>query len=307
MEQNKSCIFCHRGLYGCTDVNQNFLKMPYAKGELLSKLPPENSYTSIKAAFDVGYNVELDVCMTKDNFLIVTHTNHLPVHVKNALETDYVSTKTFREISEMKTGIGGKTESFLTYERFLYLLQQYPDCFANIEIKGTIEPDDALPPQKSPSIVERLFNNTPERLNNRIIWSSFSTEKISQFKKLNPKAKVAQLFCELKDNEPYIFENRTDRYWQFTYKNIESIHKQVHIEAAHVEISTLCDNDALAYCFHNGIHIRTWALLERNPEKDLIAKQNMQKLIQLKKKYPDLCFDIITDYAPIVEKFIASM
>ena len=52
--ENKCLIFCHRGLYGCTDVNQNFLKMPYAKGELLSQLPPENSYTSIKAAFDLG-------------------------------------------------------------------------------------------------------------------------------------------------------------------------------------------------------------------------------------------------------------
>lgn len=174
--KNKSLIFCHRGLYGCTDVNQDFLKMPYAKGNLLSQLPPENSYTSIKAAFDLGYSVELDVCMTKDNFLIVTHTNHLPVHVKGALETDYVSTKMLQEISEMKTGIAGRTEHFLKYENFLDLFEQYPNVFANIEIKGTLEPKNALPPQENPSVVEQLIKVTPEKIYNRIIWSSFSTD-----------------------------------------------------------------------------------------------------------------------------------
>ena len=307
MMKNKSLIFCHRGLYGCTDVNQDFLKMPYAKGELLSQLPPENSYTSIKAAFDAGYNVELDVCMTKDNVLIVTHTNHLPVHVRGALETDYVSTKTFHEISEMRTGIGGKTEPFLAYENFLDLFQRYNNVLVNIEIKGTLEPQNALPPRENPSVVEQLVKITHEKLYNRIIWSSFSTEMITELKKLKPEAKVAQLFCEPKDNEPYIFKNRTDKYLQFTYENIKNIHKQLPLEAAHVEISTLNDDEALAYCLNNGIYIRTWALLERNPEKDLNAKQNIQKLLQFKEKYPSLCFDIITDYAPIVEKFINIM
>jgi len=302
--ENKSLIFCHRGLYGCTDVNQDFLKMPYAKGELLSQLPPENSYTSIKAAFDAGYSVELDVCMTKDNHLIVTHTNHLPVHVKGAPEEDYVSTKTFQEISGMKTGIGGKTEEFLTYEKFLDLFEQYENVFVNIEIKGTLEPRNALPPQENPSVVEQLVKVTPQKIYNRIIWSSFSTEMIAELKRLKPEAKIAQLFCEFKDNEPLIFQNRADRYLQFTYENIKSLYKQIPLEAAHVEISTLNDDEALAYCFDNGICIRTWALLERNPDKDLDAKQNIQKLLIFKKKHPSFCFDVITDYAPIVEKII---
>ena len=281
--------------------------MPYAKGELLSQLPPENSYTSIKAAFDAGYNVELDICMTKDNVLIVTHTNHLPVHVKGALETDYVSTKTFQEISEMKTGIGGKTEPFLTYENFLDLFQKYNDVLVNVEIKGTLEPQYALPPQENPSVVEQLVKITPEKIYNRIIWSSFSTNMIAELKQLKPEAKIAQLFCEFKDNEPYIFENRTDKYLQFTYENIKNLHKQLFLEAAHIEINTLNDDEALAYCLSNGIHIRTWALLERNPDKDLNAKQNIQKLLQFRDKYPSFSFDIITDYAPIVEKIISAV
>ncbi len=98
--KNKIRLFCHRGFYGCTDVNQDFLRMPYAKGSDLKDLPPENAYTSIKAAFDAGYGVELDVCMTKDNILVVTHTNHLMAHTYDALETDYVSTCLFSDIKK---------------------------------------------------------------------------------------------------------------------------------------------------------------------------------------------------------------
>ncbi|MBP5352902.1 MAG: hypothetical protein J6Y91_03965 [Alphaproteobacteria bacterium] len=305
--ENKINIFCHRGLYGCTDVNQDFLRMPYAKGASLKDISPENTYTSIKAAFEKGYDVELDVCMTKDNKLIVTHTNHLPVHTYNASDSDYVSTCLLSDIEKMKTGIGGQTEPFLTYEQFLDLFISYSELRVNVEIKGTIEPQNALPPQENPSVVEQLVKITPEKIYNRIIWSSFSTEMIAELKKLKPEAKVAQLFCEFKDNEPYIFENRTDKYLQFTYENIKTIHKQIPLEAAHVEISTLNDDEALAYCLSNSIYIRTWALLERNPDKDLNAKQNIQKLLQFKEKYPSFCFDIITDYAPVVEKIISSM
>jgi len=303
--KNKIGIFCHRGLYGCTDVNQSFLKMPYAKGENLSQLPPENSYTSIKAAFDLGYSVELDVCMTKDHFLIVTHTNHLPAHVKNALETDYVSTKKLSEILKMETGIGGKTESFLTYQQFLDLFQRYPKVQANIEIKGTIEPKNALSPQVKPSIAGQLYQMTPRELDKRIIWSSFSTEVIEEYKKLNPQAKVAQLFCEQKETEPYIFKDRADRYWQYTLQNIQSVSTRIPLDAAHVEIGTLNDDERLAFCMNNQIRIRTWALEERNPEKDKNACQNILKVLYLARKYPTITFDIITDYAQVVTKILA--
>lgn len=297
-------LFCHRGLYGCTDVNQSFLKMPYAKGENLKNLPPENTYTSIKAAFDKGYGVELDVCMTKDNVLIVTHTNHLPVHSYDASDTDYVSTCSFSDIKNMKTGIGGQTESFLTYEEFLKLFQNYPDLLVNVEIKGTIEPQNALPPQIKPTITEQLTKVTPEHIKKRIIWSSFSTEMITDFKKLNPDAHVAQLFCEPKTEEPYIFAGLSDRYLQFTLNNVMQITKDISLEAVHVEISTLFENDVFEFCRKNNIHIRTWALLERNPEKDNEAHQNILKVFELAKKYPDLSVDIITDYAPIITRMI---
>lgn len=298
--ENRINIFCHRGLYGCTDVNQNFLKMPYAKGSGLKDLPPENTYTSIKSAFDQGYGVELDVCMTKDNVLIVTHTNRLSVHTHDAKESDYVSTCSFSEIKKMKTGMGGRTEPFFTYEQFLDLLKQYPKLIVNVEIKGTIESKNALPPQTNPSIVEQLTQITPDNIKKRIIWSSFSTETIVNFKRLNPQANIAQLFCEHSEKQPVIFRDKSDRYLQFNIENIRNILESTSLEAVHVEISTLADDDILKYCIENHLRIRTWAFLERHPEKDYTARQNILKAFDLVKKYPHLHLDIITDYAPIV-------
>ena len=304
--KNKIRLFCHRGLYGCTDVNQDFLRMSYAKGEALKDLPPENAYISIKAAFDAGYGVELDVCMTKDDILVVTHTNHLPAHTYDALETDYVSTCLFSDIKKMKTGIGGKTESFLSYDQFLDLYENYPDLPVNVEIKGTIEPKNALPPQINPTITEQLTKTTPESVKKRIVWSSFSTGMIADFKKFNPQARVAQLFCEHKKEEPFIFQGLSDRYLQFDLKNLKRIAKTVAPEAVHVEISTLFDNDAIGFCREKRINIRTWALHERNPEKDDAARQNVLKVLALATKYPDLHFDMITDYAPLITRLLSS-
>lgn len=297
-------LFCHRGLYGCTDVNRIFLRMPYAKGKNLKELPPENSYDSIKAALELGFNVELDVCMTKDNVLIVTHTNRLMAHVENVGRTDYVSMKSFREIKRLRTGLGGKKAPFLSYEDFIKLFQEYPMTCANVEIKGTIEQENALPPQTKPSIVEQLVKYTPSDVRDRIIWSSFSTEMITELKKINPQARVAQLFCALKAEETVIFKGRTDRYLQFTRKNLERIYETVPLDAAHVEISTLTDNDALLFCRDNHIHIRTWALWERNPESNTDAFRQIQKIKLLRDKYPEMQFDIITDYAKSVERIL---
>jgi len=304
--ENKIHLFCHRGLYGCTDVNQDFLKMPYAKGASLKDIPPENTYTSIKAAFEKGYDVELDVCMTKDNKLIVTHTNHLPVHTYDASENDYVSICLLSDIEKMRTGIGGQTEPFLTYEQFIALFRNYPELLVNVEIKGTIEPQNALPPQTEPSITEQLTKITPEDMKDRIIWSSFSTDMIVHFKRLNPQVSIAQLFCEPKADEPLIFQGLTDRYMQFSIKNIQEILERTSLEAVHVEISTLDDNEVLRFCLDNNIHIRTWALLERDPEKDDVARQNILRAIELAKKYPNLHLDIITDYAPVVASLLNS-
>ena len=129
---------------------------------------------------------------------------------------------------------------------------------------------------------------------------------IADFKKLNPRARIAQLFCEPKKEEPFIFQGLSDRYLQFDLKNLKRIVKTVALEAVHVEISTLFDNDAIGFCRENRIHIRTWALHERNPEKDDAARQNVLKVLALATKYPDLHFDIITDYVPLITRLLSS-
>ena len=202
--------------------------------------------------------------------------------------------------------MGGQTKSFLTYNQFLDLFQNYPNLVTNVEIKGTIEPHNALAPQTNPTITEQLTKTTPENIKKRIVWSSFSSEMLADFKRLNPTVETAQLFCEPKDTEPLIFKGLPDRYLQFTLKNIKQIHKEQRIKAAHVEISTLNDDEILIFCLKNHIKIRTWSLLERNPEKDAAARQNLIKVFKLAERYPDLNIGIITDYAPAVSQLFST-
>ncbi|MEG2348374.1 MAG: glycerophosphodiester phosphodiesterase family protein [Clostridia bacterium] len=54
---SKMCLLAHRGLH--------------------SNTVPENSIEAFKEAIKAGYNIELDVCLTKDNKLIVFHDYNL--------------------------------------------------------------------------------------------------------------------------------------------------------------------------------------------------------------------------------------
>ena len=59
----------------------------------------------------------------------------------------------------MKTGIGGQTEAFLTYEQFLKLFRNYPDLITNVEIKGTIEPKNALIKRGNREEIKAYYEN----------------------------------------------------------------------------------------------------------------------------------------------------
>jgi len=144
----KITIFAHRGS-GVTDIGPQDL--PEAKGDNLKNIPPENSSEAIETAFKNSYSVEIDVTMTVDRHVIVTHTNDLSRHSPEARtlfyetgERPFVSQKTFEEIKQMSTGLGGKTAPFLTYENFIGLLDRYSNVRANIEIKGTIQDEPLM-------------------------------------------------------------------------------------------------------------------------------------------------------------------
>lgn len=296
-------IFCHRGKYGCTDIGQDFLKEDDVKGQNLIFLEPENSEASIRAAFESGFYAETDVVMTKDKKLIATHTNDLYLHSKDAKKGDYASNMTFENIMKMKTGMGGKTSNFLTYEKLIELLEEYPNAIINIEIKGTIEPENSLPEPQNPTLVEQLVKLTPTHLFSRIIWSSFATSNLVKIKSLKNNANIAQLFAISNVDKRPIYPNTDDMYYAFTIPNIKTVISKINMNAFHVVISSLT-KESLDFCNEHKIAIRTWAFMERNPKKNELAKQDILNLVSLSKQYTDVEIDIITDYADEVIKLI---
>lgn len=290
-------IFCHRGFWGCTDIGLDYLSASDAKGKTLSVIPPENSEESIIAAFEKGYNIEIDVVMTKDCEIIVTHTNKLSLHSKDAHITDFASEKRWSEIAKMRTGLGGRSGPFLKYERFLDLMKLYPLACANIEIKGTIQPKDSLPELENPSLIDNLIKTTPIELFPRIIWSSFALSNIVKMKTKMSISNVAQLFCEPKPCENPIYPNTDDCYLQFSIANIKNIMKILpSLDGVHPSIDTLT-TELIEFCISNNLIIRTWALQERNPSYNSMAKEHIMAIKKFLIQYPKLKLDIITDYA----------
>lgn len=296
-------IFCHRGKFGCTDVGWFFLQQKDAKGSNLKNLPPENSEESIKAAFDSGFSVEVDVTMTKDKHIIVTHTNDLSMHSPDAKLGDLVSNKTLSEIKLMRTGLGGKTSKFLTYDRLIELFTKYPELYINIEIKGTIQQKNTIEEPQNPSLVEQLAKQTPTHLVEKIIWSSFATSNLINIKKLIPNSKTAQLFYTHRHNLNPIYPNTDDKYLEFSIVNLQNVFNLIQIDAVHVPINHLPE-DCLRFCFENKLSLRTWASREKSPMKNKDAYNAILNLLEVNKKFHSLNIDIITDYADEVCKII---
>lgn len=75
-------MYAHRGLHNMNPVLQRLqrLKNPGQNIELMPRPEgnyPENSYAAIKRAVDLGYGVEFDVHLTRDNIPVVFHDDTL--------------------------------------------------------------------------------------------------------------------------------------------------------------------------------------------------------------------------------------
>jgi glycerophosphoryl diester phosphodiesterase len=283
---------------------QDFLTQKSVKGEALQNMPPENSEDSIKAAFKAGYGVEIDVVKTKDNDIIITHTNSIMYHSSQALPTDNITEKTLAEIKKLKTGLGGQTRPFLTYDKFIELLKKHPDCKANIEIKGALNTDGIAVEPRNPSIVDILVKKTPKRLLKRIIWSSFAASNLREIKNKLPQSNIAQLYMFPYTEEPYLYSDTNDIAMQFTKDNIEkTLEPLPELNAVHPSIDSL-NEEALQLCIEKKLGLRCWFYMEKNPAKDRKAKQFVLKLIEFQKNNPSMEIDLITDFADEIKNIL---
>lgn len=298
-------IFAHRGFYGCTDIGQEYLTQPDVKGTCLQNYPPENSEISITQAFRNNFNVEIDVVLTQDREIIVTHTNELKWHSPDAKEGDFASTRTLSEILQMHTGLGGQTASYLTYKRFIEIFAQYPNATANVEIKGAIHPLLTMNELQNPGLGEKLAEATPPELFSRIIWSSFAISHLSAIKELRPDANTAMLFYPSGVEENPVYTDKDDRFMQFNLKNLKTILEKIpDLNAVHPCIDSVENYDLLNFCSQHAITVRPWILFERSPVKNSQAGNMIRRVKELQDIFPNLNFDIITDFPADVKNML---
>jgi len=141
-------------------------------------LQPHNTLVAFQKAIDLNLDgVELDVIRTKDDRLAIIHDDDL---AKNTNGKGLVSQLTMEEIQKCDAGNG---ETVPTLDD-VFLLLQPTTLRVHVELKG---PNTE---QLSLDCVRK------HRMEKRVIYSSFSHDRLSNIKQLDPSVEVALLYKE---------------------------------------------------------------------------------------------------------------
>jgi len=93
------------------------VKKPIAHRGLHNKETPENSITSFKNAISMGYAIECDIHLTKDNKVVVFHDRNLE---RLTGENGFIDSFTLDELKKLR--LNGTNEEILTLEELLHLV-----------------------------------------------------------------------------------------------------------------------------------------------------------------------------------------
>mgnify|MGYP000060368874 FL=1 len=141
-------------------------KTPIAHRGLHNENAPENSLSAFKNAIDNGYNIELDVQVTKDKKLIVFHDYtlkrifNIKKHVKNC---------TLSELKELK--FPNTNESIPTYQEVLDLVNSKTGILC--EIKGLNLKDNSI---------EEVANIETKQYSGNVAFHSFNFGAVKYLK-----------------------------------------------------------------------------------------------------------------------------
>jgi len=193
---------------------------------------PENTLEAFSLALEQGADgIELDVHLTKDNYIVVTHDARLE-RVSNG--AGYVNDHT---LAELKT---------------LNFNKQFPEQGACIiptlaEVYDLIK-DTALTVNVELKTTERFYPGLPEALiclgdkypeisnNERIIYSSFNHYSLAAVKKTDSSAKIGLLY-DIGMIDPWVYAN---------YVSADAIHPHYTVIAALPETVTRCRENKVA-------------------------------------------------------------
>lgn len=288
----------HRGS-GCTDS-------PHARASpARAGKPPENTLDSIARAWADGADfVEVDVLRTRDDVLVVTHSNRLSDHVlTQEPRGPYAGDLEWKELEALRTGPQGDGR-IPTLAQVLELAAKQAerkgpsDFVLNIEIKDVKDTDAPKHVPGRPSLVELLARQVrAHRLPlAQVVFSSFALSDLIALKRVLPEARLGMLFdvSEYAGKEVYpVAPEPHARYLPFTPEALREAAREVRLEFAHPELHTLTP-EAMRTVAELGLGLNCWALRESPPGEDAPA---IARAVELAREHR-VRLGLITDFVP---------
>jgi len=145
-----------------------------------SGIEPENTLRAFEKAHKIGADgIELDIFLTRDQRVVVTHDDNTYRVTKHNRE---VTRSTFRELQELD--FGKKEKIPLLSEVFDHFLKKF--SVINVEIKST--------GYKNNGVEEKLMKLIKKfKCSQKILVSSFNPLNLYRFKKIMPKVRIGYL------------------------------------------------------------------------------------------------------------------
>lgn len=199
-----------------------------------SALYPENTLSAFQGAIDAGADgIELDVHLTKDGRLVVTHD-------ENTVRVTGISEKivdlTLDKIQSLNfAGFrpGLPFETAPTLDAVLDLIAP-TNLTVNIELKNSIEP--------YPGMEEKVLALVHEKkMAERVLYSSFKFDSMERMKRLEPNARVGLLYV--------LFD-----------KSVFRRAKEIGADAIHPLWRLAALPSYVSYCHRNGFKVHGWTI-----------------------------------------------
>ncbi len=228
---------------------------------------PENTMEAFRIAEEMQADgIELDVQMTKDGTLVVTHDEKID-RVSNG--SGWVKDFTYEQISKYdfaRVCPGHKQERIPTLQEVFEWAKQ-SDMTINIEIKSGVVFYQGIE-EKTLELAER------EGMADRVIYSSFNHYTVKNIKKLNPDAQTGMLYSDGMI-EPA-------GYAQYI----------VEADALHPALYNLQYTGFMEECRRHGRKVHVWTVNEEAYMR-MVCGQGVDAMIT---NYPDLGLKIAKEY-----------
>lgn len=191
LNKYKNTIIAHRGIH---DNNKT----------------PENSLKAFSLAIDKKMPIELDIHLTKDNFLVVLHDDNLKRMTNHNIEIETLTLKEIKQYNLLDT-----TEKIPTLEEVLYLVNK--KVLIDIEIKST---------KRINKIITSLLNAL-ENYQGEIIIKSFNPKIVKETKRRTNKYPVGLLLSTNTNKKLYNSIAKSNIFIQYSKPDFLALSKKL--------------------------------------------------------------------------------